>query len=62
MIYLEELAETAYEAYRRSCKGKSIRGEELPHWKDLPDAIQTHWRAAASAVHHILITTKRVVK
>jgi hypothetical protein len=40
----------AYDAYYRSCGGKSIRGEQLPSWEDQDFEIRLHWEAAALAV------------
>lgn len=45
-----EVGEIAYEAYRRSCGGKSVRGDELPDWENLPYSIRIHWEAAGHAV------------
>lgn len=39
-----------YEAYCRSAGNKNYRGEECPAWDALPEAIRTHWEAAADAI------------
>lgn len=39
-----------YEAYCRSAGNKNYRGEECPAWDTLPEAIRTHWEAAADAI------------
>jgi hypothetical protein len=41
--------QVAYEAYVKSCGGKSIRGEDLPSWQDQAPAIRAHWEAAGRA-------------
>lgn len=45
-----DLGQVAYEGYRVSCDGKSIRGEELLSWDAQDAKIREHWRAAADAV------------
>ncbi len=47
---MNDLAKIAYEAYRESCGGRSIRGEALPEWEDQTPEIRSHWDAAAQAV------------
>jgi len=49
-----DLGQVAYEGYRVSCDGKSIRGEELPSWDGQAPEIREHWRAAADAVKMFL--------
>lgn len=51
-----ELAEVAYEAYGESTGNKNSRGEPMPTWADLPDAIQVAWAMAAGAVRKTLLT------
>lgn len=56
----DDLAEVAYETYRKSVGGKSFTGDNLPHWKDtkvlssgvraIPDNIRQAWRDAVTAV------------
>jgi hypothetical protein len=46
----DEYAEVAYEAYKMSVGGKSIKGEPLPKYKDMPAGIQAAWMNAAAAV------------
>lgn len=41
------LAKGAYLAYGRSTGNKNFRGEEMPKWEDLPEAIRTAWVAVA---------------
>lgn len=47
---LKLYGQTAYEAYVKSCGGKSVNGEDLPTWDHLKPSIRTHWMAAANAV------------
>lgn len=47
---MSDFGQIAYEAYVRSCGGKSIRGDDLPTWEDQDPAIRVHWDAAAQAV------------
>jgi hypothetical protein len=47
---MENFAQIAYEAYVKSCGGKSVHGEDLPTWDDQRHDIQIHWDAAAQAV------------
>lgn len=47
---MEDFARIAYEAYVRSCGGKSVHGEDLPAWEAANPAIRVHWDAAAQAV------------
>ncbi len=46
----ERLGEIAYNAYCKSCKWLSIRGEPLPHWEQQQEALRVHWVKAALAV------------
>jgi hypothetical protein len=51
MIY-NELAKTAYEAYRAHTGGKSLAtGQEIPAWENLAPVIQDAWKASVKAVH-----------
>jgi hypothetical protein len=43
-------ARLAYEAYREHVGRKSVHGEALPAFDDLPPRIQEGWKAAADAV------------
>jgi hypothetical protein len=45
-----DLAEVAYAAYGASTGHKNFRGDPMPAWEDLGEAIQTAWTAAALAV------------
>jgi hypothetical protein len=45
-----ELAKVAYEAYGAATGGKNHRGEPMPPWDELPEAIRHAWDAAAQAV------------
>ncbi len=47
---MDDLGQIAYEAYIKSCGGKSIHGEDLPDWAGQSPAIRAHWDAAAQAV------------
>jgi hypothetical protein len=46
----DELARKAYAAYGESTGNKNFRGEPMPTFDALPDAIKTAWRAACEAV------------
>ena len=46
----ERYAEAAYEAYKTAVGGKSIKGEPLPKYDDMPAGIQAAWMHAAAAV------------
>ena len=50
MLDMIEVAKTAYEAYGLSTGNKNFRGEEMPTWDALPDAIRHAWVAAVTAV------------
>ena len=50
MLDMTEAAKTAYEAYGLSTGNKNFRGEEMPKWEALPDAIRRAWVAAVTAV------------
>jgi hypothetical protein len=52
-----ELARAAYAAYGESTGGRNYRGDPMPEWADLGEAIQQAWIAAATAVQHLLTTT-----
>ncbi|WP_329140867.1 hypothetical protein [Streptomyces sp. NBC_00670] len=45
-----DLAQVAYAAYGASTSHKNFRGDPMPGWDDLGEAIQTAWTAAALAV------------
>jgi len=44
------LAEKAYNAYGQVTNFKNFRGEDMPHFADLPDKIQEAWVAAANSL------------
>lgn len=48
----EELARCAYLAYGKQTDFKNFRGEPMPAWEDLPEAIQKAWSAAATAIEY----------
>lgn len=51
----QEPAQIGYEAYVRSCGGRSVRGEALPSWLGQRPDVQRHWREAAEAIErHVL--------
>lgn len=41
-----DIAASAYRAYAASTGNKNYRGEPMPDFADLPDAIKTAWQAA----------------
>lgn len=45
-----ELAQAAYRAYCGSVHGRSVNGEPLPEWDEMPERIRTAWEVAAEAV------------
>lgn len=47
---IDQVAALGYEAYAEEVGWKSVRGEPLPKWEDLPENIRKAWIAAASAV------------
>lgn len=47
---LHQAARNAYAAYGESTGGLNFRGEPMPGWADLGDAIQSAWVAASLAV------------
>jgi hypothetical protein len=51
-----DLARLAYVAYGASTGHKNFRGDPMPAWDDLGEAIQTAWAAAALAVQADVVT------
>lgn len=51
-----ELAQIAYRAYGESTGFKNFRGDPMPEWDALPDAIQVAWVAACGAVEQAILT------
>lgn len=47
---IEGIAELGYIAYSKSTNNKNFRGDEMPKWKDLPEAIQKAWMAATDEI------------
>ncbi len=45
-----ELAKAAYIAYGDAVAWKNHRGDPMPAWDDLPEAIRAAWVAAANAI------------
>jgi hypothetical protein len=43
---IDDLAKGAYGAYGLSTNNKNFRGEEMPKWEELPEAIRSAWKAA----------------
>lgn len=39
----------AYQAYGEAVAWKNYRGDPMPRWADLPEAIRLAWKAAAEA-------------
>jgi hypothetical protein len=44
------LAEVAYQAYGSATNHKNFRGDPMPAWDELPDAIKHAWTVAADAI------------
>jgi len=52
------LEEAAYQAYGESTDWKNFRGDKMPEWEELPEAIQEAWRiASVGSVKHWIETT-----
>lgn len=49
-----EIAASAYRAYAASTGGKNFRGDPMPAFDQLPDAIRTAWEVAARQVGYCL--------
>ncbi len=49
-----ETARQAYAAYADSAGGKNFRGEPMPEWLQLPEAIQNAWIAAVQRTADVL--------
>jgi hypothetical protein len=47
---IDDLAKGAYGAYGLSTNNKNFRGEEMPKWDELPEAIRSAWKAAVKFV------------
>lgn len=45
-----ELGKIAYDAYAHAVGWKSVTGDKLPEWPDLPERIQLAWCLAAAGV------------
>ena len=50
---LLKLATLAYVSYGKSTGNKNFRGEEMPTFDALPDAIKKAWIAAATTVFEV---------
>ncbi len=50
-----DIAASAYRAYSASTSNKNFRGEPMPAWSDLPQAIRTAWDAACRQVNDVLL-------
>jgi hypothetical protein len=50
MLDMIDVAKRAYAAYGRSTGNKNFRGEEMPTWDALPQAIRDAWVAAVTEV------------
>jgi hypothetical protein len=49
-----DIAASAYRAYSASTDNKNFRGEEMPQWDALPQAIRIAWEAAVRQVGDVL--------
>lgn len=47
---LLRIAKTGYEAYAAKTDWKNFRGDPMPQWDDLSEAIRWAWEAAAQAM------------
>ncbi len=45
---IHDFAKDLYHAYAESSGWKNFLGNPMPLWKDLPEAIRTHWTAVAT--------------
>jgi len=55
-LTLRQLAQIGYEAYGAEADWKAYNGEPMPQWDELPQHIQTKWRAATAAITKALTT------
>lgn len=51
---LEDLERELYEAYVADAGGLTWDGKPCPAWENLPEAVRTHWGAAAAAARRLL--------
>ncbi len=49
-----DVAASAYRAYSASTGNKNFRGEPMPAWDELPQAIRTAWQAAVRQAGNVL--------
>ena len=49
------LARFGYEAYSKSTNNKNFRGEEMPKYDELPEAIKKAWEAAAEEIVDVAV-------
>lgn len=55
MLDTKTIAKMGYEAYSKSTGNKNFRGEEMPKWEALPEAIQTAWIAATEEIIDVAV-------
>jgi hypothetical protein len=46
--YAEQEAARRYSRYCQSCEWKSVDGDDLPSWENMPEKIRAHWRATVA--------------
>lgn len=49
-VTLDNLAETAYEAYSRAAGGRAVNGDPLPVWDEVRPHVRNCWRISLRAV------------
>lgn len=49
------IAKLGYEAYSLSTNNKNYKGEEMPKFDDLPDAIKKSWIDAAQEIVNVAV-------
>lgn len=53
-----EIARSAYKAYSASTGNKNFRGDPMPEFDVLPDAIKTAWQAAVRQTGDVIKTER----
>ncbi len=56
----EPVARLLYRAYGESAEWKNYRGDPMPEWDELPDAIREHWSAVADCSSALARATETV--
>ena len=51
---IKKMAKKTYEAHAKANGNKTIRGQEIPKWKDLPPFVKKEWCSAIASLHLFL--------